>query len=399
MPLANVERARKVLAGRGAAFVVASTRENTLYLSGIDNTGQVSFPYTEQSYVVAPAFNVTAGILVLSLGRVESGLAAYDSIAEVVPFGRFPRAAWAGGTLDTEELSVQNHGPAAAAEAFDALATALELAGATGEVVAVDERGPGRDLLGRLSDRFPHARFIPAAELMREIRAVKTPDELDRLVRAVEINEAGFRAVFDAARTGVTEEELRRRFRTTVTENGGTPGHCLLKFGRRMALFQDPRGDARLAAGDSIFLDAGASWAGYRSDLGRMVSFGPPSERFLELYAASKAGQTRAIEYLVPGRPIAEVFRVAVEAARAGGNPDFERSHTGHAVGLEWNDYPMISGTVNAIVEEGMVLEVELPYYELGFGGAHIEDTVVIDGRGARRLSTLERELRILDVD
>lgn len=399
MALANVERARTVLGHHDIEFVVAATRENTLYLSGLDNHGQLSFPYTEQSYVVGPASAIDRGILVLASYRSESAGAADAALSDVVTFGHFPRALSPDAALIADERRVRERGESASspADAFEGLATAIELAGATAAVVAVDERGPDRALLECLTARFPRATFLPGAELLREIRSVKTPAELERLRRAIAINEAGFRAVFDAARKGVTEDELKHRFRVSVSEHGGTPGHCLLKFGRRMAMFQDPRGDAILEPGQAIFLDAGATWQGYRSDLGRLVSYGPASERLVTLYAASRAGQDRAFELLTPGAAVADVFRGAVDATRANGNPDFKRTHTGHAVGLEWNDQPMISDATDAVVETGMVLEVELPYYELGFGGAHIEDTVLIGAEGPIRLSSLDRDLVVLD--
>jgi Xaa-Pro aminopeptidase len=43
-----------------------------------------------------------------------------------------------------------------------------------------------------------------------------------------------------------------------------------------------------------------------------------------------------------------------------------------------------------------MVLCVETPYYELGFAGLQLENTVVVRAHGAEPLVTLDNELRIL---
>lgn len=45
------------------------------------------------------------------------------------------------------------------------------------------------------------------------------------------------------------------------------------------------------------------------------------------------------------------------------------------------------------VLEQGMVLNVEPPYYELGLGGFQLEDTVVVTDKGFRFLTTLGRDL------
>ena len=45
------------------------------------------------------------------------------------------------------------------------------------------------------------------------------------------------------------------------------------------------------------------------------------------------------------------------------------------------------------VLEEGMVINVETPYYELGFGGVQVEDTIVVTKNGYRFLTKSERKL------
>jgi Xaa-Pro aminopeptidase len=48
------------------------------------------------------------------------------------------------------------------------------------------------------------------------------------------------------------------------------------------------------------------------------------------------------------------------------------------------------------LIEPGMVINVETPYYELGFGGVTVEDTMVITEEGFQFLTESSRELRVL---
>jgi Xaa-Pro aminopeptidase len=163
-----------------------------------------------------------------------------------------------------------------------------------------------------------------------------------------------------------------------------------------MALGQVPAGDTRLKKGDCIWFDVGCTFHGYRSDIGRTVSFGEPSQKFRTYYDASKGGQSRAFELMVAGRPASEVFNGAVERVRELGIPHYQRHHVGHGIGVEYYDLPVLNPRTDIPLEPGMVFEVETPYYEFGFGGAFIEDTVLVTESSVKLLTELDRELQVL---
>ena len=48
-------------------------------------------------------------------------------------------------------------------------------------------------------------------------------------------------------------------------------------------------------------------------------------------------------------------------------------------------------------LEAGMTFEVETPYYRLGVGGAFIEDTVLVTETGSQILTTLSRDLQVIE--
>ena len=225
---------------------------------------------------------------------------------------------------------------------------------------------------------------------------VKTPAEQKRLIETLRITEAAFEATTAAAYPGVTERELKRIFDTVIVAAGARPAFALIRFGRGMALGQVEPGDTKLERGDYIWYDIGCTYRGYRSDIGRVVSYGEPSKRLRDLYQASIAGQDRAFEMMTPGTEAQAVFNAAVERVRDAGIPHYERHHVGHGIGVEFYDAPVLSPGVETPLEEGMVFEVETPYYELGFGGTFIEDTVIIRSEGAEIVTRLGRELRVV---
>ncbi len=102
------------------------------------------------------------------------------------------------------------------------------------------------------------------------------------------------------------------------------------------------------------------------------------------------------LEVLRPGVTAREVFEAAVRATREAGIPGYRRHHVGHGVGLDTYDPPLLDATTETVLEPGMVLEIETPYYELGFGGVQVEDTVLVTDAGCRLLTRTPRELAIV---
>jgi Xaa-Pro aminopeptidase len=166
--------------------------------------------------------------------------------------------------------------------------------------------------------------------------------------------------------------------------------------GPRSALSNCQAGERRLAAGEVIRFDGGVRFKWYRSDIARIAALGDPGERARRYYAALRAGAERAIEAMKPGVRTADIFRLAMDTVRREGIPHYERGHVGHGIGINNYDAPDLAPTSDEVVEAGMVLCVETPYYELGWAGLQLENTLVVRAHGAEPLMTLGNELRVL---
>ncbi|WP_432825592.1 M24 family metallopeptidase [Dactylosporangium sp. CA-092794] len=383
----------------GVDGIVSATLENNFYLSGVWDDGQELFPLDSEFYTVATADAPEAGIVVCSIGAADLTLGGYPTLRDVVTFGTFFRDFVDGVALNADEERVKTITVAhqVGRASVDALAEAITRLGLAEGVVAVDERGPNRGLFEALAEKFPRARFRPASVLLRSIRAVKMPDEVERITEALRITESGLRAAFAEFAEGVSEKAVQNAFERTVAAEGGRTGFCLVRFGKGLALGQVPASeDIKLSANDFAFFDVGIKYRGYRSDIGRLVSFGEPSDELRFLFDASKAGQQVAIDMIRPGVVARDVFDAAVQAVRDAGIPSYKRQHVGHGIGIEYYDLPVLSPNADTVIEPGMVFEVETPYYRLGVGGAFIEDTVVVTEDGPSIITTLSRDLTVL---
>ena len=396
----NAERASALMRRDGIDGLVSATLENNFYLSGVWVDGQELFPLDSESYVVTTADRPDEGVVVCSIGSADLTLGGYPTLGGVTTFGTFFRDIGEGAELDRDEQRV-----AVITEAHEtgrtpaaAIIETIRSLGLADGTIAIDERGPNRTLLAEIAEALPQARILPASKLFREIRAVKTEDEIAAVTAALRVTEAGLRAAFAEFRTGVSELDVKLAFETTVAAAGGRTGFMLVRFGKGIALGQVPASaDRTLAAGDIAFFDVGINLHGYKSDIGRLVSFGEPGPQIRELYAASKAGQQAAIDMMKPGVVAHDIFTTAVETVKAAGIPGYRRQHVGHGIGIEYYDLPVLAPGSETPLEAGMVFEVETPYYRMGVGGAFVEDTVLVTESGSTILTELDRELVVIE--
>lgn len=62
----------------------------------------------------------------------------------------------------------------------------------------------------------------------------------------------------------------------------------------------------------------------------------------------------------------ANVFDLTMNAVYKSGFTEYRRHHVGHGIGLEPYELPILAPNNEDVIEEGMVLSVETPYYEFG---------------------------------
>jgi Xaa-Pro aminopeptidase len=104
----------------------------------------------------------------------------------------------------------------------------------------------------------------------------------------------------------------------------------------------------------------------------------------------------RAIELVKPGVRAADIFEQSVETVRREGIAHYRRNHVGHGIGLDGYDAPDFTPSSREVLEEDMVVCLETPYYELGFGGLQVEDMIRVTADGHESLMSTGSELRIL---
>jgi len=390
MDLHQRQRLLGVLDAEGLDALVATTPENLFYVTGFRSISHAIFRGAELYGVFARG---GTGLVVPSIDT--AGVAA-DGIAcdRVACYGKFffEYAETPGEAGEKIRRWTREPAPSAA----DALAAVLADLGVAGRRVGLDEANLFAPAWARLAERLASTTLVPAYQLLRRARMVKSPTEVARLERAARIAEDGVAAVLAMLVPGVTEREAVMVYEQEVVRCGASPYFSVITMGERAALADVYPSLRALRPGDLVRFDLGCVSEGYRSDISRTAVLGAPTEKQARYYAAALAGERAAIDAMKPDVPVSRIFDIAVRVAREAGISHYQRHHVGHGIGLEPYDPPTIAPGNDTVLEPGMVFCVETPYYEHGWGGVQVEDAVEVTARGARRLTHSSPELQIV---
>lgn len=268
--------------------------------------------------------------------------------------------------------------------------------------VAVSDDLPARHLLP-LQRNLEGARFSVASAVLRELRMIKDPDEIELLTLAAQAADRVIAQIASGRLVGRSEadiaDEVRRRL---VVEGHDEASFAIVGSGPNSASPHHEASDRVIQAGEPIVLDIGGMLGGYGSDVTRTlwVTGGDPAkgpdERFRHLFAVLNGAQAAARRAVRPGVSCEAVDAAARQPIEAEGFGEAFFHRTGHGIGLEGHEDPYIVAGNTERLREGMAFSVEPGIYLPGEYGARIEDIVVCGPDGPIELNEATRELYVV---
>lgn len=233
------------------------------------------------------------------------------------------------------------------------------------------------------------AEVVPTNGLIESLRRNKDEGEIDRLRRAAAIADEALTEIAPSLTPGRTERELARRLERAMLDRGadGLSFPTIVAAGPNSAMPHAVPSDRALRPGDTVVIDFGASVDGYGSDMTRSFLVEPHDPADLDLYRAVEAAQAAGVAAVGDGieeRAIDDACRSCLTERGLG---DAFVHGTGHGIGLEIHEEPILSSRSTGILRSGYVVTVEPGAYLPGRGGVRIEDSVVVTDRGCEPLT------------
>jgi Xaa-Pro aminopeptidase len=242
--------------------------------------------------------------------------------------------------------------------------------------------------------------LVPVSGAVEELRIVKDEGELARIEAAAAIADAALAGLRSTLLALPTERELGLELDFAMRRLGAADVsfETIVASGPNGAKPHARPSDRRLAEGELVVLDFGALVDGYHSDMTRTVCVGEPASRLqARMVATVTEAQAAGVAAVQAGASAREVDAACREVIAGAGWADAFVHGTGHGVGLDIHEAPMINATATATLDAGNVVTVEPGVYlpGEGGGGVRIEDSLVVTTSGSRRLTNAPKDLVI----
>jgi Xaa-Pro aminopeptidase len=250
-------------------------------------------------------------------------------------------------------------------------------------------------LKGKLADGVEP---VPAGGSVEELRRVKDEQELAAIAEASKLADEVWLWSVERGFAGRSEREVARSAEARIRELGGDPSFpAIVAAGPNGALPHAEPGPREIGRGELLVFDMGAQLDGYCSDGTRTYATGDPGELGREVYEVTLRAQLASLEAVEAGAKGEEVDAVARGIIDAAGYGENFGHGLGHGVGLEVHEMPRLSPKADDVLAPNEVVTVEPGIYLPGRLGVRIEDFVVVTEHGCRNLSTLPKELQIVE--
>jgi Xaa-Pro aminopeptidase len=275
---------------------------------------------------------------------------------------------------------------------------ALVAAALPGSKVAVTDAMPALHLLPLAS--VLGAVPVLATDVLRQLRMIKDPSEIDALSKAGAAIDRVHARVPEFLVPGRTEADVAADIAEAIVAEGHSEvAFIIVGSGPNGADPHHECSDRELQAGDIVVVDIGGPVEpGYNSDCTRTYSLGEPDPVVAQQYSVLQRAQAAAVAAVRPGMTAEQIDAAARDVLAAEGLADVFVHRTGHGIGLSVHEEPYIVAGNALTLEPGMAFSVEPGVYFAGRWGARIEDIVVVTDDGCVTMNNQPHELVVVPV-
>ena len=260
--------------------------------------------------------------------------------------------------------------------------------------------------IDEMKSRYPLHTFCRAAKVFKDLRSIKTKEEVVVIQKAIDITEVAFRRLLKFIKPGVFEHEIEAEiYHSFLSQRAtGVAYHSILASGDNARTLHYTSNNNVCKDGELILMDFGAAYGGYNADLTRTVPVnGKFTKRQKEVYNACLHLHDYAKSILKPGISILKYTdKVGEEATKQflkiglltktdiknedKNNPAYRKylyHGISHHLGIDVHDL----GTRTEPIQAGMVFTVEPGIYiKEEAMGVRIENNVWITKTGNQDL-------------
>lgn len=283
---------------------------------------------------------------------------------------------------------------------------------------------------GNYRKMFPDADITDVTPLIKQVRSIKSPFEIDQLREAGRVIDSAYREVPRVLREGMTEVELSSLFEAAL-RRGGLAGSskmrafnqdyfignvCSGRSGVYPSYFDGPVGGSGMTpaypqgAGtklinrnEVVYIDYTCVINGYTIDQTRIFCMGKLDPKLENAFKAALQINEELVKFMQPGMPWEDAYYLAVKMAEDMGYKDIFMGYkddkvrfVGHGIGLELDELPVFAPGLKNPLKPGMTFALE-PKFVFPEGAVGIENSFVMTDKGPEYLSITPLDITYVD--
>jgi Xaa-Pro aminopeptidase len=247
---------------------------------------------------------------------------------------------------------------------------------------------PG-DVLSAFRAVAPQAEWLDVENALCDLRAQKSPAEVEVIRYAYRIAEIGLQAGIDAIRPGVTEREVKAEIECAIRRAGaeGTGIDTIVASGLNTRPILARSTFRQIQPNDLVLLTVAPRYEGYHAAIGRPVLVGNPAPEIVRSLEIAVTAQTQAAIALRPGIEGREVEAIGRRIVEEAGLGQYFLYSGVHSVGVIEFEPPIFGPSSPAMLKENMIISIDIPLFDAPWGGLRIEDGYLITAVGAEKLN------------
>lgn len=244
----------------------------------------------------------------------------------------------------------------------------------------------------KLQKIFPQAEFIDLSAKLKQLRSLKTHEEIRRIKQACNLTVNAFDALVEefSFKKFKTERDVASFLERHIYVHGAEPAFpTIAATGKNSAVPHHKTSLTPLTRG-FLLLDFGACYKNYCADMTRMFYLGKISEKERKIYAFLLEVQSETIKQI---KGNSSFFALEKFARKSLGKYSSRFIHSlGHGIGIDVHEQPSFKPKDKQKVRQNNVFTIEPGIYFPGKYGLRIEDTVLF-GNKVKVLTKASKEL------
>lgn len=278
----------------------------------------------------------------------------------------------------------------------------------------------------RLQSTFQPQTTGNATALLRQIRRVKTPWEIEQTRLCARRHEAVYQEIPACFRPGMTDLEFQYEIELRMRKHGSLG--LFRAFGPNMDIYMGsilagpnaetpspfdfalggggmdascPLGanGTPLEEGMAIMVDMAGNYTPYMTDMTRVYSVGKLRDEAYRAHEVSRRIHQETEAAARPGVACADLYQLALRIVEEEGLASYfmgtkqQAKFVGHGVGLQINELPVLTPRSKEILEENMIFALEPKFVLPGIGAVGVENTYLVTARGCEKLTHAPEEI------